>query len=188
MVGRVFEWYWGLAIVIVGMICVWMGATLRAPFKQRNQARALLERELKPIPLQDRDKLIGTIVDVTTIATELIKRKRKLLSEINNAQGGLHPNDKKAKFIVSEINEAGVEYYKALAAVNREKQIVGEPYETPINSLLILITIGVGFWYSEITSGSDYYLTYKSILEKNKTETIKMIEKFNQQASHKEGS
>lgn len=39
IIGGVFGWYWGLAIVVFGMFCVWIGATVRAPYKQRNQAR-----------------------------------------------------------------------------------------------------------------------------------------------------
>ena len=172
-------------IFLAGMLAllgaVFLVSLLFAPYRQRNEARALLERELTPIPLQDRAKLIGTIVDVTTTAIELIKRKRKLL-------GGLKPSDKKAKLIVSEINDAEVEYNKALVAVNREKQIAGEPYETPIDSFLIPITLGVAFWYSTTPSGSDYLLTFKSMLKRSKAEIIKRIEKLNQQASRKEGS
>lgn len=56
IVGGVFEWYWGLALVVFGMICVWMGATARAPVKQRNEARQKikeLEGELKKPKLFD---------------------------------------------------------------------------------------------------------------------------------------
>jgi len=48
VIGGVFGWYWGLAIVIFGTICVWMGATARAPVKQRDEARELVEQQRKP--------------------------------------------------------------------------------------------------------------------------------------------
>ena len=39
ILGGLTMWYWGLAIVIFGMVCVWMGATARAPIAQRNELR-----------------------------------------------------------------------------------------------------------------------------------------------------
>lgn len=42
VVGGIFGWYWGLGIVIFGMVCIWLGATARAPVWQRNEARRLL--------------------------------------------------------------------------------------------------------------------------------------------------
>ena len=48
VIGGVFGWYWGLAIVIFGTICVWMGATARASVKQRDEARELVEQQRKP--------------------------------------------------------------------------------------------------------------------------------------------
>lgn len=42
MIGSVFGWYWGLAIVAFGMLCVWLGLAVTAPVKQRNEARAQL--------------------------------------------------------------------------------------------------------------------------------------------------
>lgn len=44
-VGGLTMWYWGLAVIVFGMICVWMGATARAPIMQRNEAR-LMYKEL----------------------------------------------------------------------------------------------------------------------------------------------
>ena len=48
VIGGILGWYWGLAIVIFGMFCVWIGATARAPVKQRNEARELIEQQRKP--------------------------------------------------------------------------------------------------------------------------------------------
>lgn len=44
VIGGVFAWYWGLVLVIFGMLCVWLGATASAPIKQRNEARAEIAR------------------------------------------------------------------------------------------------------------------------------------------------
>lgn len=42
MIGSVFQWYWGLGIVLFGMICAWLAVTISAPIRQRNEARHLL--------------------------------------------------------------------------------------------------------------------------------------------------
>jgi len=50
VIGGVFGWYWGLAIILFSMFCVWLGATASAPVKQRNEARQRikeLETEFK---------------------------------------------------------------------------------------------------------------------------------------------
>jgi len=48
VIGGVFGWYWGVAIVIFGTICVWMGATARASVKQRDEARNMVEQQREP--------------------------------------------------------------------------------------------------------------------------------------------
>lgn len=39
LIGGFFEWYWGLAVVGFGVVCVWMAATGSAPIRQRNEVR-----------------------------------------------------------------------------------------------------------------------------------------------------
>ncbi|MDP2719217.1 MAG: hypothetical protein Q8P44_05210 [Dehalococcoidia bacterium] len=39
VIGGVFQWYWGLSLILFSMFCVWLGATGSAPIKQRNEAR-----------------------------------------------------------------------------------------------------------------------------------------------------
>ena len=51
VVGGVFGWGWGVALFAFAFICVWLGATVRAPIKQRNEARdrvGVLEDERIP--------------------------------------------------------------------------------------------------------------------------------------------
>lgn len=42
VVGLVFEWGWGLGLILFGVFCVWVCATARAPIKQRDEARRLI--------------------------------------------------------------------------------------------------------------------------------------------------
>lgn len=59
VVGNVFTWYWGFAIVAFGVICAWVGATTSAPVRQRNEARNALSK--KPKPMSNRDALLRAI-------------------------------------------------------------------------------------------------------------------------------
>jgi hypothetical protein len=43
VIGGLFDWYWGLVIVVFGMFCVWLGATASAPYNKRNEARQRIE-------------------------------------------------------------------------------------------------------------------------------------------------
>ncbi len=50
VIGGLFGWYWGLVVVVFGMICVWIGATALAPLRQRNEARHAFDK-LSQTPL-----------------------------------------------------------------------------------------------------------------------------------------
>jgi len=43
IVGELTMWYWGLAVIAFGMICVWLRATARVPIVQRNEVRAKIK-------------------------------------------------------------------------------------------------------------------------------------------------
>lgn len=64
-IGGVFGWYWGLAIVTFGMICVWIIATARAPVKQRDEARELVEQQRKPSDSEVNDAI--RLLEVETL-------------------------------------------------------------------------------------------------------------------------
>lgn len=47
VIGGLFEWYWTLCIILFGMFCVWLKATISAPIKQRNEVRNRVRELLK---------------------------------------------------------------------------------------------------------------------------------------------
>ena len=70
VIGGVFEWYWGLVVVAFGMFCVWLGATVSAPVKQRNEARRILSE----IPSKRKviaNKRVAQMTKSTTIELNL---------------------------------------------------------------------------------------------------------------------
>jgi len=42
VIGSFFGWYWGLAVVVFGMLCAWLAIMITTPVRQRNEARRLL--------------------------------------------------------------------------------------------------------------------------------------------------
>ena len=38
LLGLFVEWWWSIVAVAGGMLCIWIGATAKAPHKQRNEA------------------------------------------------------------------------------------------------------------------------------------------------------
>ena len=42
VIGSLFQWYWGVGIVLFGMLCAWLAVTISAPVRQRNETRRLL--------------------------------------------------------------------------------------------------------------------------------------------------
>jgi hypothetical protein len=60
-IGSIFEWYWGLALFIVAMFCVWIGATASAPIRQRNEVRNVLLDMQRPKPITNKDAILRAI-------------------------------------------------------------------------------------------------------------------------------
>ena len=100
MIGGIFEWYWGLVVILFGMICAWLGATTSAPYKQRNEARLqvnklkdiIKENEIKSntlkLIMKVRDDGVNLINDGFTIGQtdELGKWKIQIGNWRNYAQ------------------------------------------------------------------------------------------------------
>ena len=69
VIGSVFQWYWGLGIIIFGMLCAWVAVTLSAPIRQRNEARYLLSQ------IPSKRKLIANMLGEFYIAGMKIKEE-----------------------------------------------------------------------------------------------------------------
>jgi len=74
VIGSVFQWYWGLGIVLFGMLCAWLAVTITAPVRQRNEARHLLSK----IPSKKKviaDKLAEFWLDGENLRASIIQHK-----------------------------------------------------------------------------------------------------------------
>jgi len=72
VVGTLFEWYWGLGLFLFAMFCVWIVATVRTPYKQRNEAREAVK--ILALATQPTE-IVGSLLVFYDEATKLIMRK-----------------------------------------------------------------------------------------------------------------
>ena len=151
-----------------------------APYRQRNEARRLLSERPKPMPLQDRGRLLRTIYEAKTAAIEFIDCRKQLarLYEQN-------PNDINEGKASKVLKESQTKYTEALRLLDCEKLVSGDEYEPFINSLVMFMNLGVTFWNSTVNGKGDFLITFKPMLEANVKETIKHIDNINNQAVQK---
>lgn len=166
----------GLAGLLLLFIGTYILNLLRAPYRQRDEIRILLLKRPKPMPLQDKGKLLGAIYDAKTAAIEFIDCRRELarLYEQN-------PNDIDKDKAEKVLKDSQMKYTEAHRLLEREKLVVGYEYEPFLNSFIMFMQIGVDFWDSRVSGEGDFLITFKSLLEANVKETINHIDRINQQ-------
>ena len=162
---------------ILGLAVVFLISLFIAPYKQRNEARALLMKRPKPIPLSNRDTLIRNMDEAKTATLEFINVRRQLAVLVNQK-----PNDIDENKADKILKDSQSKYNEALRLLDCEKLVAGYEYEPLINSLINVMHLVTAFWNS-IVSSED---VFKSILESNIKETIKHIDELSQPTSRNE--
>ncbi len=121
-IGGFTSWYWGLFVIVVGMFFVWIGATISALIKQRNEAWSLLKKR-KSVPLSNRNDLIRALTVVKKTANEYISQLQ-----------GMDRSPKEGVFTVNTtaigaLNKACENYKNAIAKLEEETLIAGKEFE-----------------------------------------------------------
>jgi len=122
---------------IVGFGIIYLVMLAIAPYKQRNEARALLRAKPKPIPLQNRNELRGAIASVENATIQLVNQQHAL--DIATAQSAYTVN---TKFVASR-DKAYAVWNEAMNELRRQYLIAGDRYE----SVCVELT---GFIWSQI--------------------------------------
>ena len=106
----------GVVGMIVGLIMVFGGIYLlnlfRAPYRQLNEARRLLQAKPKPIPLPNRNELIKAIAKVKTATLKYI-----------NLQ------DTRSTRTSVEVSQALKSYENAIENIESERLVAGKEYD-----------------------------------------------------------
>jgi hypothetical protein len=120
---------------IGGLLLLFLGIygwnLFRAPYRQRDEARALVLAKPKPIPLPNRDMLIRAIAGFADAAIEVINRQEYL-----DRMDAQNPNLVHAEAM---INSAYQTYWEAYKKIGSEKLVATEPFGQPISDLIAFI-------------------------------------------------
>jgi len=125
---------------ILGLAVVFLISLFIAPYKQRNEARALLMKRPKPIPLSNRDTLIRNMDEAKTATLEFINVRRQLAVLVNQK-----PNDIDENKADKILKDSQSKYNEALRLLDCEKLVAGYEYEPLINSLINVMHLVTAF-------------------------------------------
>jgi hypothetical protein len=169
----------GLGGLVTAILIIFGWNLLRAPYRQRNEARILLAVRLKPKPLSNRGDLLRAITEARIATIEFVEVVNDLKEWVKS-----NPNRVNVE-AMDTINNARQRQNKAYEAMEKEILVAGSDYE-PILKPLYLFMQSSAILNASPTENKGTLLTYKSKLEKVITETRNKIDELNPQVSHKE--
>lgn len=118
LVSAIYPTVGGVIGAIVGFGIIYLICLFRAPYKQRNEARTLLETKRKPIPLPNRNELIKAIAEVKTTTLKYI-----------------HLQDTQSTRTLAEVTQAHECYENAIERLESERLVAGKEYDAILLSL-----------------------------------------------------
>ena len=101
--------------------CIFLFNLFRAPYKQRNEALALLQKQPMVPPLTNRTALLEAIAEL----------KSSALNFMNYRVGQATP----------AFFEANRRYIRSIDELEAQKLVAGNAYKSPINDLVILVML-----------------------------------------------
>jgi len=119
----------GLGGLVTAFVIVLAWNLLRAPYKQRNEARAALSQRPKPIPLPNRNELLRAISEVKQTSGRVLMEQEQM-----DKWQATHP-DNVPGFVIERATNAITEYGQAMSNLYSEKMVAGNPFESILNDL-----------------------------------------------------
>lgn len=187
------------AVVPIAAFSVWMLAVLSgvfllslvvAPYKQRNQARALLQARPKPIPLSNRDELIRALSEIQLTSGELLMAQEHLDDLEARSPNLVHVDAMTAR------DNAHSKYKQAINKLDAEGLVASEPFKSLISDLTGYISTQV--WMKEakptIIGGDPQQFRIRTALEifgriaSRVSEVTRKINELSGRVPHKGGS
>jgi hypothetical protein len=118
----------GLLLLVVG-VYVWN--LIRAPYKQRNEARALLLGKSKSVPLQNKTELIRAIGRIRQKSLDLMISQEQL-----NQDRSPYSMDSNS---ISNRDKEYEEFKQAMNDLYSEMLVAGEPFKSTVEKLTTFI-------------------------------------------------
>jgi hypothetical protein len=127
--------------IISGFILVFLGAyiwnLLKAPFRQRNEARTLLTTNPKPINLPNGNELLRAMAEVLQTCGELLMAQEQL-DDLDK----MSPNLVHVEQMQTRDNKAE-SYHLAMNKLQAEKMVAGKQFENILSDLITFISTQV---------------------------------------------
>jgi hypothetical protein len=189
VVGYFGGWWEGIVVIAVGMLCIWIGATVRAPIVQRNEARNQLRGQLKPIPLQNRSALIRAISSIRDTAIEVVKQQHRLDEMNSHSPHFVHVD------AMTDRDDAYDRFKQSMSELRRECLVAGDAFSSIIEELTGFIWTQVMTKMGQINYGEDIkpvvlrdVLEFTGVLAGRVKEAIRKIDEIRGQVVRKEDS
>ena len=118
---------------IIGIIIILIINLILAPYRQRNEARALLLAKPKPAPLQNRQKLFTAIHHLDEAARDMIGKHRRLKNhrELGKLESVILQEDSYEQKR-SAFNDAFIKYHEVKKELELQISIAGQAFKKPI--------------------------------------------------------
>ncbi len=169
----------GFGGLVTAILVIFLWNLYRAPYKQRNEARALLQSKIKPLP--NREKLIEAIAEARIAVVEYVE----LMDSLENWRRQ-HPHTVNVD-AMGMFDETQKRYKVALESMEKQITVAGSDYSSILEPLYLFIQSSA-IINTSTTENAKTILNFKFRLDKVIRQTVDNIDKLNQQASRKEGS
>jgi hypothetical protein len=124
---------------IVGFGLIYLVGLVLAPYRQRNEARALLEAIPKPTPLLNRAELMRAMSGVQQTSGALLNAQERLDNLDAKDSNTEHTAD------IASRDSAYTDYSNAINRLDTEGMVAGEPFENIVSDLVGYVTTQVWF-------------------------------------------
>ena len=187
MISAAYPVIGGVIGVIVGFGIIYLIYLIKAPYKQRDEARAILQAKPKPISLQNRNELRGAIASVENTTIQLVNK----VNEIKNADS----QDPYLAVLATTADEAYDRWNESMNELRRQYLIAGDAYESVCVELTGFIWMQVAAILEKLKYPEDIkpivlkdVLQFVGVLGGRVKEALRKIDEISGQASDKKSS
>ena len=133
--------WFGAGVALAGaatlVVLVLVGSVIVAPYRQRNEARAELQKRQAPVPIPNRDALIRAMAKFQDAAIEVVNQQEQLDKVDARSPNLVHVQEMTAR------DEAYELYRETEKEIHREKLVAGKAFDQPISDLITFMSTQV---------------------------------------------
>ena len=177
----------GIIGAVIGFGIIFAIKLFWAPYKQRNEARQLLQAKPRPIPLPNRKELRSAIASVEITTIQLVNKK--------NQYDDIEKNGTPRIWKSNALNKAYHLWDESINELRRQYLVAGDAYEALCVELVgfLLIQIGIKMGFAKPPDGElpailKDSLQFIGLLTGRIKQALRKVDELSGQALDKEGS